>query len=241
MVSWSSANEAIATVSPDGLVRAESVGTTTVSAMSGSLSATVEVTVTQTPASITVSPDSVMLEAAGDTVTITAVVRDTNGDVIAGATVTWSSSDPSVVLVDGGLVTAAALGTATITATAGTLSASAIVVVQAPPQAPSFSQVVNEIFVQTGCTSGNCHGGNAGDLTLTSSPATSYANLVNVPASAEPSLLLVKPSDSFNSYLVMKLEGRQSSGARMPIGGRSLSAADLATIKSWIDAGAPDN
>ena len=240
-LSWSSANTAVATVSPDGVVRAEGEGTTTVTATSAQLSATVDVTVTRTPASITLSPDSVTLEAVGDTVRITAVVRDTNGDVITGAAVAWSSSDPGIASVDGGLVTAAALGTATVTASAGDLSASAAVVVQAPIQAPSFSQAVNEIFVRTGCTSGNCHGGNAGNLTLTSSSATSYANLVNVPSSAEPSWLRVAPNDSFNSYLVMKLEGRQSSGARMPIGGRALSATDLATIKSWIDAGAPNN
>jgi hypothetical protein len=109
------------------------------------------------------------------------------------------------------------------------------------PEAPSFSQDVNEIFVQNGCTAGNCHGGNAGNLTLTAMPATSYANLVDVAASREPALLRVKPEDSFNSYLVIKLENRQSSGSSMPLGGQPLSAADLATIKSWIDAGATNN
>ena len=48
---------------------------------------------------------------------------DQKGRVIAGAAVSWSSTDASVASVDGsGLVTAAGYGTATITATAGSAS-----------------------------------------------------------------------------------------------------------------------
>ncbi len=241
-VTWSSGDETVASVSAAGLVTAVGAGTTTLEASSGALRASAPVTVTQTPASVTVTPDTLRLQAVGDTATIAAVVRDATGSEIVGASVRWSSSDTTLVVVSGeGLVTAVALGTATVTARAGDQLATAVVVTQPPAQAPSFSDAVNGIFVQRGCTAGNCHGGGAGDLTLSATAATSYANLVNVPAKAEPDLLRVKPGDAVNSYLMIKLEGRQRSGAAMPIGGRSLDAAELQTIRDWIDRGAPEN
>jgi hypothetical protein len=43
-----------------------------------------------------------------------------------------------------------------------------------------------------------------------------------------------------NSYLVIKLEGRQTVGTRMPQAG-SLPTNALQNIKNWIDKGAKDN
>lgn len=111
-----------------------------------------------------------------------------------------------------------------------------------PPAAnPSFAQDVNPIFTAGGCTAGSCHGGGADGLTLTSSGATSYANLVNVPSSSASAFLRVEPNDPTNSYLVMKLEGRQLSGGRMPLGQPPLSSNQIGTIKNWISAGALNN
>jgi hypothetical protein len=109
-----------------------------------------------------------------------------------------------------------------------------------PPVGTSFSEDVNPIFAVGGCTASGCHGSGAGELTLTPSAAANYASLVNVPASSASTFLLVEPSNSQDSYVVMKLEGRQTSGARMPLGG-ALSSSQITTIRAWIDAGAPDN
>ena len=82
------------------------------------------------PTTVTVTPATTQLAALGATVQLSAEVRDQNGQVMAGAAVTWSSSDPSVATVDAqGLVTAAGNGTATITATAGSASGTATVMV----------------------------------------------------------------------------------------------------------------
>ena len=79
---------------------------------------------------VTVSPATVELVALGATMRLTAEVRDQNARVMAGATVTWGSSDTSVAEVDAaGLVTAAGNGTATITVSAGSASGSATVTV----------------------------------------------------------------------------------------------------------------
>ena len=83
------------------------------------------------PTTVAVTPATTQLTALGGTVQLTAEVRDQNGQVMAGAAVTWSSSDPMVATVSGsGLVTAAGNGTATITATAGSASGSAAVMVR---------------------------------------------------------------------------------------------------------------
>ena len=80
--------------------------------------------------SLTVTPATAQLTALGATVQLTAEVRDQNGNVMAGAAVTWSSGDGAVATVSAtGLVTAVANGTATITATAGSASGSAAVTV----------------------------------------------------------------------------------------------------------------
>ena len=81
---------------------------------------------TPRPASVTVSPAAIELTALGATERLSAEVRDQNGNVMAGAATTWASGDASVATVDrSGLVTAAANGTATITATLGSVSGSA--------------------------------------------------------------------------------------------------------------------
>ena len=80
---------------------------------------------------VTVTPASVALTAIGETLTLTAEVRDQNGQLMSGAAVTWSSSDPSVASVDAvGVVAARANGSATVTATAGGASGSAAVSVE---------------------------------------------------------------------------------------------------------------
>ena len=82
------------------------------------------------PTTVTVSPATAELTALGATVQLSAEVRDQNGAVMSGATVTWASSDDAAATVStSGLVTAVANGSATITATAGSASGSATVTV----------------------------------------------------------------------------------------------------------------
>jgi len=104
---------------------------------------------------------------------------------------------------------------------------------------PSFANDIQEIFNRTGCANGSCHGSAmAAGLNLQS--GASYASLVNVTASREP-VLRVIPSNADGSYLVVKLEGRQSVGSRMPLGGQPLDQTDLTNIKNWINRGAQNN
>ena len=98
------------------------------------------------PTTVTVSPSTHELTALGETVQLTAAVRDQNARVMAGATVTWTSSANSVATVDAsGLVTAAGNGTATITANSGEASGSAAVTVMQSVASVEVSPSVDEL------------------------------------------------------------------------------------------------
>jgi surface protein len=87
-------------------------------------------TPTPTPVatSITLSVTSLSFDSLGATSQISATVKDQNGATMNGATVTWATSDAAVATVSvGGLVISVADGTATITATSGSVSATALV------------------------------------------------------------------------------------------------------------------
>ena len=79
---------------------------------------------------VTVAPSPVTLYALSDTTRFTATVLDQNGQVMTEVLVAYSSSDEAVATVVGsGLVTAVGNGIATVTATSGTASGIATVVV----------------------------------------------------------------------------------------------------------------
>ena len=77
---------------------------------------------------ITLSQTSISLEVGGK-VSLTATVSPSDA---TDKTVTWTSSDPSVVSVENGLVKAVSPGYAIVTATAGGKSARCEVTVQIP-------------------------------------------------------------------------------------------------------------
>ena len=98
------------------------------------------------PTTITVSPATAELTALGETVQLQAEVRDQNGQVMAGAVVTWATSSAAVATVSAsGLVTATGNGTATITATAGSASGSAMVTVAQEVSAVAVSPAADTL------------------------------------------------------------------------------------------------
>ena len=88
------------------------------------------------PTTIAVSPTTATLKSIGETVQLTAIVRDERGSKMSNVSVTWGSDDPSVASVsasDTGLVAAKANGEATITASVGSAEATARVTVKQIP------------------------------------------------------------------------------------------------------------
>ena len=122
-----------------------------------------------------------------------------------------------------------------------------------PPGTVSFRSQVYPIM-QANCTTAGCHvpasQGGIAPVDYSGGAAATYALLVNKPASGYANALRVKPNDSGNSVLYAKISsdnptlasGQSVKGdGRMPLNAAPLSAADIATIKTWIDQGVPNS
>jgi len=115
---WTSANPAVATVTSLGLVTGIAAGSVTVTGTSEGKSATSTITVIVPPvATVTITPNPVTL-GLGDSLQLTATLKDASGDTLSGRTVTWQTSNSLVATVSTtGRIRAVAAGDATITAT----------------------------------------------------------------------------------------------------------------------------
>ena len=125
MVSWSSADGSIASVTSSGLATATGKGSTSVTATLSSIIGGASLQVRQEATSLSVGPTALSFSATGDTVRLTVTAVDAGGSPIEQPDVVWTSSDDSVVSVVDGLVTSVANGTAMITATSGSASGEA--------------------------------------------------------------------------------------------------------------------
>ena len=116
-ITWGSSDIAVATVTGAGLVTAVGGGTAWIVAATGGVADTVSVTVSQAVASVRVVPSTASFDAVGQTTGFAATAFDALDHAIADASITWSSSDGAVVVVDGtGLATAMGPGSAEIVA-----------------------------------------------------------------------------------------------------------------------------
>ena len=127
-VTWSSSAPDIATVSSAGLVTAIKTGTAAVNATSGAVSSSASVVVQQTASKVRLSPSSSAAQV-GQTRSFQAQILDARDNLMTGSVV-WSTSDAAIAVIDAsGTAQGVSPGTATVKATAGSLSGEATLVV----------------------------------------------------------------------------------------------------------------
>jgi hypothetical protein len=111
----------------------------------------------------------------------------------------------------------------------------------APPPAglqPTLASIQANVFTPT-CAVSGCHSGPAAQQGLRLEPNLSWGLLFGVMSSQDPVLIRVRPGDPDGSFLIHKLEGTQTVGARMPDGGPNLQQVTVDVI--WIQNGALNN
>jgi hypothetical protein len=117
-VSWTSLNGAVASVDGVGTVLGLTAGHARVTAKSGEVADTVAVLVVD-GLTLEVLPADTSIDI-GETVPYKVVARDGNGDEVAPPPLVWTSSDPSVAIIDDtGLATGLAPGETKISASSG--------------------------------------------------------------------------------------------------------------------------
>ncbi len=148
-VAWTTSSATVATVSATGSVVAVTPGTAIITATIDGVQGSASVTVSPAPiliATITVTVNDPTVFAVGTTTNATAVVKDGKGNVLTDRVITWTSSNQDVATItQGGLITAQAVGTTTITASSEGKSGSATFTVS-----PSLNNPVANVALSAG-------------------------------------------------------------------------------------------
>jgi hypothetical protein len=134
---WTSLTPTVVSVTAAGLVTGLQAGLGTVRATSGVANGVAQILVKNPVAGvITLSRDTATITVPGGSTQLIATVRDSSGGVIPNPGIVWASSAPLIATVNStGLVSAVAVGTASITATIdGQVAQAAISVKLSPNQ-----------------------------------------------------------------------------------------------------------
>jgi trimeric autotransporter adhesin len=179
---WTSSNTAVATVGAGGVATAVGPGITNVGAAFGGVPGSASLTVSSvTLTSIAVTPaTAVMAPASTLSYGATGTYSDGSTEPITG-TVTWSSSASNVASITSyGLATGESAGTAIITASQGSVSGTAAVLVasstlesiQVSPSSATVAEQTGTQFNAVGVFADNSTQNLTGSVTWTSSPAS---------------------------------------------------------------------
>ncbi len=235
---WSSSNTGVATISnaagSNGLATSVATGTTTIKAMSGSISGTTTLTVNPaTLVSIAITPlNAGIAKGTNQQFTATGTYSDNTTQNLT-ASVTWSSSNTGVATISNaagsnGLATSVATGTTTIKAVSGSISASTTLTVTAAtlvsigisPIDPIIAKGTNRQFTATGNYSDHTTQNLTNSVTWSSSN-TSIATISNAAGSNG-----VATGVALGSTTIKAVSGTVS-------GTTTLTIVDRSAILSW--------
>jgi uncharacterized protein YjdB len=192
LVLWSSSAPSVATINNLGLVSSLTTGTTTISAMFGSVSNSTTLTVTNVKlVSIAISPSNGRVQV-GTSLKLTAVGTYSDGSTATLTNVSWRSSKNNLAnMRNSGILHAKKAGTTTITAsafgvtgsTSVTLGTGTLVSVDITPANPTVAHGGTQQFVALGTFSD----GSTQDVSINahwSSTVPSVATIANAPVRA---------------------------------------------------------
>lgn len=147
-VTWSSDTALIAAVDQNGLVTARALGVAHITASSGGKSTISTITVSQVPvASVTINPASPSV-FVGQTTQLSAVTKDSGGNVLPGRVVRWSTANAATATIDSvaAVLTGVGIGTTYVRARSEGVVDSVLATVSAAPASsvilsPALAQV----------------------------------------------------------------------------------------------------
>ncbi|HTL34453.1 MAG TPA: hypothetical protein VL326_15100 [Kofleriaceae bacterium] len=104
--------------------------------------------------------------------------------------------------------------------------------------APGSLDDLHERIIAQRCSGqpGLCHNGQF-EPNL-STPAVTYAYLVNRPGIEKSDRLRVKPGSAASSLFIDKIRNRNGVATQMPLGAEPLEESEIKELEAWIDAGA---
>jgi len=191
-VLWSSSTPTVATITNVGLVSSLSTGTTTITAMLGSVNNSTTLTVSNvTLVSIAISPSNGRVQK-GTSLKFTAVGTYSDGSTATLTNVTWRSSKNNLANMRGsGILHAKKAGTLTVTAstfgvtgsTSVTFGTGTLVSVDSTPANPSVAHGATQQFIALGTFSDST----TQDVSINShwsSTVSSVATIANAPVNA---------------------------------------------------------
>lgn len=237
---WTSSNNGVATV-VGGTVTAVAPGTVTIMATIDGKTATTDITVQLAPvATVTITPAAKTIIISG-VAQLTATLKDANGNVLTGRTVTWSSSDETKVTVSAtGVVTGVALGTVTITATSEGKSGTASVTVS-DGTFPTIEAVSPDTLVPGSTATVT---GSGFSTTLSDNTATVSGVPVFVTAGSASQLTIVLPTtfpcQATQNVAVVVTTPNGSVSLQKPLrvaAARSLTVGQSLVLTDWATAG----
>jgi uncharacterized protein YjdB len=136
LITWSSSNASIASVTSQGVVTAVAPGSAIITASVDARSASVDVVVTARPASAVILSPGLVTIFSGQSLQLSALVTDDRGQLLPGRPISFASNNTQVATVSStGVVTGITGGIVTITATSEGASGSATITVTPEPVA----------------------------------------------------------------------------------------------------------
>jgi hypothetical protein len=185
-------------------------------------------------ATVEVSPTTASKQV-GETQQLSATVKDAAGTILNGQPVTWSSSAASVASVSSsGLVTAHALGTATITAASGSKSGVATISIIPPPVASITLTPTNDTLLVRETVTLAATLRDASNVVLTGRPVTWTSSAPNI-ASVSAAGVVTGVGDG-TTTITASADGRSATATIRVFNPCLVSNAPSIAVAQTIDA-----